>query len=173
MSTEWVTVLDFVVPGQPVPKARPRFARTRRGVRTYTSARTSVFESKVALFAGTAGRWTGYLAPEGVPVRVDVLAVFERPRRLSRKKDAPGLLEMAKRPDIDNVVKAVLDGLSTAGVRVFHDDGQVQVIRAEKVYAEKGQGPRTVIRVYVPKERAADGEQKMDARPARLDTPSG
>ena len=148
----WRPALDFVVPGQPVPKARPRFARTKGGgVRTYTSNQTTAFETKIALFASSI-RWKGYLAPSGVPVRLDILAIFERPKRLNRKRDPEGLVPHAVRPDIDNVAKAVLDGLSKAPARIFIDDGQVQVLRIEAFYAEKGKGPRTEVKLFVPTE---------------------
>jgi len=44
-------------------------------------------------------------------VRVDIVAVMKRPQRLQRKKDPPGRVEHASRADLDNVVKAVLDGI--------------------------------------------------------------
>ena len=167
----WSLALEFIIPGQPIPKARPRFARTRAGVRTYSTGRTAAFESKVALFAASGHRWKGYLAPAGVPVRVDIVAVFERPQRLTRKSDPDTLLPHAKRPDIDNVQKAILDGLSKAAARIYVDDAQVQVTRVEKFYTERGGHPRTMVRIYIPTEdRAGDEVQKMDARAARADT---
>ena len=148
----WRPALDFHVPGQPVPKARPRFARTKGGgVRTYTSSQTAAFETKIALYASTT-RWRGYLAPRGVPVRLELVAGFERPQRLNRKRDPDGLVPHTVRPDIDNVAKSVLDGLSRAPARIFMDDGQVQVLRIEAFYAEKDQGPRTEVKLFVPME---------------------
>jgi len=86
----------FVVPGEPVPKARPRLGR---GGRWYTPSRTRDYEQRV----GWEARIAGARPVEGdVAVRI----VVRGPRRF----------------DLDNVAKTILDGLR--GV-AFADDRQV------------------------------------------------
>ncbi|MCT6890500.1 MAG: RusA family crossover junction endodeoxyribonuclease, partial [Lactobacillus sp.] len=41
------------MPGEPTSKARPRFARTQKGVRTYTPTRTLKYEELVRYYALT------------------------------------------------------------------------------------------------------------------------
>ena len=151
MIIRWVPALSFVVPGQPVPKPRPRFARTPTGVRTFSPPKISAYESKVGILAGRLNA-TGYLAPKGTPVRVDIVAVFKRPQRLQRRADPDGLIAMTARPDIDNIQKAILDALTRAPGNIWVDDDQVQVVRAEKFYAEKGGEPRVEVRIFKPKQ---------------------
>ena len=78
------------------------------------------------------------------PVGVDVRCVLARPKRLTRKADADGLLWAPKRPDVDNLVKTVLDGCAAA----WGDDAQVVRLTATKVYAERDGAARTDVVIY-------------------------
>jgi Holliday junction resolvase RusA-like endonuclease len=118
------------IPGHPVPKGRPRFTKSGRA---YTDPKTRAYEAQVSVLArlAMAGRvFTG-------PVRVSIVATFARPQRLCRKADPAGCVEHDVRPDLDNVVKAVLDGLAPC----WGDDAQVWVLHAMKVYARIGGAP--------------------------------
>jgi len=128
----------FTIPRPPVAKARPRVVRTKGGVRTFTPAKTRRFELDVAAIASEY-----VVEPIDGPVAVDILAILPRPKRLMRKKDPEGFLWHDKRPDADNIRKAVLDGLQTA----LRDDAQVCAGKTVKVYAEKTGQPRTVVRI--------------------------
>ena len=48
------------------------------------------------------------------------------------------------RPDLDNLVKSVSDGLN--GV-AFRDDSQITELRAIKQYHSGDEGPQTIIRI--------------------------
>jgi Holliday junction resolvase RusA-like endonuclease len=63
-----------------------------------------------------------------------VETVVERPKTTK--------LEMPK-PDVDNLVKGVLDGATQAGV--WGDDSQVQVLIAVKRWANPGEEPGAII----------------------------
>ena len=97
--------IEFTAPVVAVPKARPRFTRSGR---TYTPAKTQAFEKQIALMARRA------MADAGVS-RVE-----------------SGAVSKTTKPDIDNLKKAVLDGMN--GV-VFADDALVSRISAEKAYS--------------------------------------
>lgn len=66
------------------------------------------------------------------PVYIDMTFVFNRPKRLMRKKDSKERIIKGTKPDIDNTVKAVLDSLQDA--HVLKDDSQVFGIMAIKYY---------------------------------------
>lgn len=136
----------FTVPLSPVSKGRPRVAVRGGKAHAYTPKKTKTFEASVAMVAAThiKERYTG-------PLRVDILAVLPRPKRLMRAKDAEGLVWAPKRPDQDNLRKAILDGLATC----YDDDAQVCAGQTFKVYAEKTGKSRTVIAITPLESEAA------------------
>ncbi len=75
------------------------------------------------------------LIKEG-PIKVVISFHMRRPQRLGS-----GIHPHIKRPDIDNLIKAVLDALK--GV-VWHDDSQICVLEAHKSYVAE---PQTVVTV--------------------------
>lgn len=121
----------FVVPGRPVGKGRPRVT-VRRGVAiAYTPESTRAFEQRVAWATRAAFR-----QPLAGPLGVRIVAVFAPPASWSRRK-REGALDAgwcAGRPDVDNVVKAVLDGM--AGI-AYLDDSQVVALSAAKKYGHE------------------------------------
>ena len=148
----WVLACEVTIPGPPVAKGRPRFARTGQGVRTYTAKPTLQYERLVAQCFAFCPALKGIqhpIAPKGTPVRVDVVAYFPRPQRLYRKSDPASAIPHAVKPDLDNVIKSLVDGVSQCG-KVWADDGQVQCIRAESWHHEKDGKPRTRVAVFVP-----------------------
>ena len=158
------TTFQVQIPGDPVGKGRPRFARIgRSAVRAFTPAKTKAYETKIGLLA--MSKRTGTIL-QG-PVSVDVVAIFKRPKRLMRKKDLDGLLWHQGKPDLDNVIKSVLDGLN--GV-IYEDDKQVVRIAATSYYSEKGAQPRTIITVTEEPEtpnQTRQNDEDMAPGPAR------
>ena len=100
--------ITFTVPGDPVPKGRPRSVVSASGrLRTYTPRRTQDYEAEIGA-EWIAARKT--YAPFGGPVSL-LIAVFE--------KRHPA--------DLDNYVKVVLDALNGLA---FEDDKQVEELHA-------------------------------------------
>ena len=119
--------INFFIPGVPVAKGRPRMTKTGH---TYTPKKTEEYEELVKLSYATA---CGNLITDK-PVAVNILFRMPIPKSCSKKQVTEmeaNLQKPAKRPDIDNLIKAVLDGLN--GVAYF-DDKQVVAISAAKVY---------------------------------------
>ena len=122
----------FFVPGPPVGKGRPRAFRMGKGVRMFTPEKTASYESLVAT--------SGHAAMEGrAPFSGACEAVMEIrlqvPASWSKKRQAMALdggLRPTKKPDVDNVVKAVFDALN--GI-VWQDDVQVVALAVSKRYA--------------------------------------
>lgn len=129
------------IPGPPTPKGRPRF--TRQG-RAYTPAKTKTYEDEVAMLGKAAMKGQ---EPFRTPVAVYVRATFLTPASYSKTRtDAclAGYEQHIKRPDLDNIVKAITDGLN--GV-VYHDDSQIVVLHATKMY-----GTAAMVEVTVKEE---------------------
>lgn len=134
-----MTLLDVVIPGQPVGKGRPKFVRATG--RAYTPKGTAEWERSAALLIRQA--WQG--APLDALCSVTITAVFTRPKRLLRKKDPAERIPCDVKPDIDNVVKCALDALVMGGA--IRDDKSVWSVKAEKFFTSKEEGPAVLIRV--------------------------
>lgn len=131
---------SFVFPFDPHAKGRPRWVSNGATGHMITPPDTRRWERALAAAAVQAlpeATFTG-------PVRVDVLAVWPRPKRLRRRVDPFGLLYRPARPDADNVRKWVLDSLK----RHWSDDAQVVAGETIKVYSRKSeQRGRVVISI--------------------------
>ena len=118
--------VSFTVPGQPVAKGRPRVTTSGGKVRTYTPEKTVRYENLVATYAQHAMRG---MLPIGGPVEVILDACFGIPKS-KHGKVFSGAAHYIK-PDLDNVIKAALDGIN--GI-VFPDDAAVCRISSQKTY---------------------------------------
>ncbi|MFW6272887.1 MAG: RusA family crossover junction endodeoxyribonuclease [bacterium] len=131
--------LSFTIPGQPKGKGRPRFARRGKFVTTYTDKKTMSFENKVkSTYIDIPSKPDG---PIEDPIEADIKFKLQIPTSLSKKKQI--LLEgtpCKKKPDLDNLIKSLLDGLN--GV-AFIDDSQIYSIAARKVNSMK---PETIVK---------------------------
>ncbi|WP_334016381.1 RusA family crossover junction endodeoxyribonuclease [Burkholderia cepacia] len=124
--------VEFTVPGTPVAKGRPRFSRHGAHVRTHTPEKTERYENLVKMAASAAMRST---EPYAGPIRLVVHIGMPIPTSWSQKRQraaAAGEIGATKKPDADNVVKALKDGMN--GV-VYVDDGQVVDLWISKRYA--------------------------------------
>lgn len=116
-------MIDLVIYGKPVGKARPRFGRNKKGgVVTYTPQETKLYEQGVQTLAQVA--MFGKSMLEG-PVKVTIKAYFQHSKKTGWH---------ISRPDLDNIVKAILDGLNGT---VFSDDAAVCQLVASKEYGEE------------------------------------
>lgn len=128
--------LTFALAGKPRGKGRPRFTNRGGYVKTYTDADTVAYEGGIARVARQA------LA--GAPPLTGPLAAFVRvcvgvPASASKKAQAAmlaGETYPTKVPDLDNIIKGVLDGCNKVA---FADDKQIVDLHSTKRYgAEPG-----------------------------------
>lgn len=131
----------FVVPGEPVPKARPRFTMQGGKALTHTPTSSAAYETTIGLLAHAAMRAQCISEPLAGALHVQVQAFFPVPQSWSKKRKAAASWH-ASRPDLDNVVKSALDGLNRVA---FADDGQVASVYATKAYSDT---PRLEVAVY-------------------------
>jgi Holliday junction resolvase RusA-like endonuclease len=130
-------IIQIEVPGDPVPKGRPRVAMRGRFAQIYTPKETVDYEKLVRSYAAVS--MGGGALLEG-PLLVTLTAHVPIPQSWSAKKKAAAVYPIS-RPDTDNFLKAALDALN--GI-VFADDSQVTDIIASKRYSGE---PRLSIRV--------------------------
>ena len=125
--------IEFTIPGQPVAKGRARVSIRGGRAFAYTPEKTRMYENQVGAYASQAmaGR-----VPMGGPVLVAIEACMIIPASWSAKKrkDAiEGKIWPTSRPDLDNIIKAVLDGILRIAIV---DDNQVVHLVARQKYAE-------------------------------------
>ena len=151
----WQEVLRVTVPGQPIPKARPRCQCVNHKPRMYKDKKTREYENYVATCVSMSRAYRGKERPlctNSGPVKVEIKAVFQRPRNMMAKRYPDGLILHTKKPDIDNITKIVLDGINQLKGLVWGDDSQVCSTDPIKYYTEKTGQPYLEIALFVPGE---------------------
>lgn len=125
----------FTIHGKPFGKQRPRFSR--QSGRTYTPTKTVRFEGTIAEIA-----LKHFAQPIEGPVRVTIFATFSTAKSWSKKKRAEHLHRPhTQKPDLDNIGKAICDGLNRIA---FADDSQIAELTVRKVW---GLSDQTVVMV--------------------------
>lgn len=124
-------IVQFTVYGQPQGKARPRFTKSGH---VYTPKATKDYESSIKQSYIAAAK--GYTCGDDA-LSISIMACMQRSKSNKRK-------HATTKPDIDNIVKAVLDGLN--GV-AFKDDKQVVSVNATKFYNDCGESPYLEVRI--------------------------
>lgn len=123
----------FIVPGTPVGKGRPKFARRGNFVTAYTPEKTASYENLVKVKAEEAMQ--GKALFEGA-VSVEISLFVTPPASWSQKKQREalaGTVFPTSKPDVDNVLKGIMDACNEI---VFKDDKQAVDVRVIKRYAD-------------------------------------
>jgi Holliday junction resolvase RusA-like endonuclease len=121
-------LIQFVIPGIPVPQERSRHRVVELGdgtrfVGQYDPKKSRVWKATVADFAAAARRGS---PPCGGPVILEAVFVFAPPSSFGKNKRAQlaAGVEIPKttRPDLKNLLAAIEDGAN--GI-LYRDDGQI------------------------------------------------
>ncbi len=123
-------IYEFEVPSKIVGKGRPRL-NSYTGV-VYTPTRTKDFEILIEQYFLL--KYPKYKTIEG-RAKVTITALFEIPKSTSKVNKEQMLannISPTKKPDIDNIVKIVLDALNKFA---FKDDTQITKLEVEKMYS--------------------------------------
>ena len=124
-------IYEFEVPGKIIGKGRPRLNSYTGQV--YTPTRTKDYENLITQYFML--KYPRFKPFEG-RVSVEITASFEVPKS-TKKSDKNLMLENKlnplKKPDIDNIVKIILDAMNECA---FKDDTQITILAVEKKYAQ-------------------------------------
>lgn len=123
--------IEFVVPGTPVGKGRPRFSRQGSFVRTFTPEKTASYENLVKVKAEEAMQGQPLF---GGAVSVEIALFVTPPASWSQKKQREalaGTVLPTSKPDVDNVLKGIMDACNEI---VFKDDKQAVDVMVKKRY---------------------------------------
>ena len=119
-------MFSFTIFAEPTGKARPRV--TTHG--TYTPKKTKEYEQLVQWeYRKQGGKDYGERQ-----LQVEITANFQIPKSKPRNKRVEMLARQVrptKKPDCDNIAKAILDALN--GI-AYHDDSQIVTLAVEKWY---------------------------------------
>ena len=126
--------MRLIIQGQPIPKLRARTVRRDGKSITYTPDPSASYQEMVRVLALNEGM---EMIPQGVPVRLRVTFVM-------------GKKDVAKRPDIINLVALIADALNKV---CYWDDSQIVELQCRKSAGHIH--PRTMIDV----ERLDQGEK--------------
>lgn len=122
-------IYEFEVPGKVIGKGRPRL-NTYTGI-IYTPTKTKDYETLVEQYFLL--KYPRFKQLEG-RLRVSIIAYFSIPKA-TKKSDINEMLENnispIKKPDIDNIVKVILDSMNKFA---FKDDTQISKLEVEKKY---------------------------------------
>ena len=138
----WIQVYQGILQGTPVPMGRPRFTRSGRAY-TGKSSRDYKNSQIESLLAAKGEDWE----PLEGPLRVNITFVHNRPKRLLLKAgDRPdGRIYKTTKPDIDNLLKMVLDILTQSSIWI--DDNRVTSISCEDYYASRSEDAHTLFTI--------------------------
>lgn len=145
------TMLSFFVPGRPVSQGSKR--HVGNGKMVEQSKGLEPWRESIRWAAIQAGRSgpVGLLRDPKTAVVVRLWFVMPRPVSTPKRSTPPAV----KKPDLDKLVRAVCDALTSAGT--WKDDSQVVELFATKRLAEIGEAPGVLIQVglRLPEEEAA------------------
>lgn len=123
---------NITIPIKPVPKGRPRF--TRYG-RVYTPKTTADFEKAIAEYWRQATKNFSYDCEQPLIVNLGFgVPIPKSTPKYKVEQMINGTIKPTKKPDADNLAKAVMDALN--GV-AWVDDSQVVRVSIYKEYAKE------------------------------------
>lgn len=122
---------EFEIKEKAIGKERPRY-NSKTG-KMYTPTKTSTFEEKVKWAFKSKYNIETELSIK--PFRATIIAIFTPPQSISNKKKEELLYkEYTKKPDADNIAKAILDSLNGLA---YKDDNQITRLTVIKHYGEE------------------------------------
>jgi Holliday junction resolvase RusA-like endonuclease len=142
----WKLFFTVEIQGDPVATARVRFSK--QGV-AYKPSKTRLAMNRRITLIQKQMRLDG-ISTSNLPIRVTIQFIHKRPKRLLAKKyDQSKLFLKTTKPDVDNLVKMMLDSATQA--LLWADDNQICQLEVGDFYAcENNPNPRTIMTVYIP-----------------------
>jgi len=134
--------IELTIPGEPKGKQRPRAMRRGQFTGIYTPKKTVNYETYIKeLFVI---KYPDFMLLEG-PLFLCFTAYLSIPTSTSQKKKAmmlDGRIIPEKSPDIDNILKIIMDGLESVA---YKRDSQIAGCIIDKLYSDR---PRLELRIH-------------------------
>ena len=121
--------VTILIEEKAIPKGRPRFVRRGNFVQAYTPEKTHDYEKRIAqIYKERINE--KYEGPIKILIKVEI-----KPAKSLSKKKTQELIEKQwheQKPDVDNLAKAILDGLNGTA---YVDDSQIQELDVVKCWS--------------------------------------
>jgi Holliday junction resolvase RusA-like endonuclease len=139
----WKLAYQGILQGPPVAMGRPRFTKTGRAYTAQTS-RTYKDEQVKNLLAAKGEEW----APLDGILRIQVSFIHPRTKNLHlmRGELPQGRIWRPKKPDLDNLLKMVLDIITQS--EIWIDDNRVVSLSCEDYYCGENEEAHTLFSIY-------------------------
>ena len=124
---------EFEVIGDIKGKARPRI--NTYTCTAYTPGNTKDYEMLIKQYFKI--KYPKYEPIQDGRVSVKIVAYFKIPKGTNKKNTESmlnGSISPTKKPDIDNIIKIILDALNKMA---FNDDNQISKMEVEKIYGQE------------------------------------
>ena len=113
-------MIQFRVDGKPVPQGS--MSSVNGHIFHSQGSALATWRAAIAIAARHAGA-----RPSAQSISMTIVFIFQKPKTVTRS-------EPTVPPDLDKLIRAVLDGLTAVA---YKDDAQVTEIRALKIYGER------------------------------------
>lgn len=140
--------VEFIIPGNPKGKGRPRVVSRNGFSKAYTPKDTAMYENLVRVEYELQTK--RYRFDDDMALEMVIDAYYEIPKSTSKKKKelmVSGTIRPKKKPDADNCIKIIADSLNNVAYR---DDTQIVDCRCRKYYSDE---PRVEVTIKeIPEE---------------------
>jgi Holliday junction resolvase RusA-like endonuclease len=122
--------IQFDVIGKPYGQKRPRAFRRGKFLGIYAPKENVEYSVKVVNAFNKVGK-----KYDDVPLVIEIQAFFKKPKLTKKEQalDLPKHKFPTKKPDGDNIAKAILDSLNQVA---YHDDSYVTELSVSKYYTD-------------------------------------
>jgi len=127
--------IQYTVVGIPKAQARPKvFHRTLKSGRSFVSTYSPKTDWFHLVYTETLKKKEMLKERLKGALELNLIFCLPIPKSISKKKRAD-LHYVTKKPDVDNLAKAVMDAINNVGI--WEDDSQIAVLRVSKIYSEE------------------------------------
>lgn len=132
---ERTAIIHFTIDGRAEPQGRPRATKMGNNIKLYDPPKSKAYKRVVGLIAQSYMS-RNQLEPYTGALKVTLGFCFKPPKSYTQKRlksIQDGTELYTKKSDIDNLAKAVTDGMNQI---TYHDDAQIVAMELTKQYAD-------------------------------------
>lgn len=152
-------ILSWTSEETPKGQPRPRAVSFGGNIRIYNPNTAKDYKKSIGQNMIDEAIKQGLELPIHGSFFIETSIEFARPKRLERKKDPDEAIPHTSKPDIDNVLKVIMDSIQQHGG--VTDDSGIAGVHATKWYCPKGEKAKTTITLYREQGRCDAKEKRL------------